>query len=50
VSKTLSYILIILDLSAVLSVKAIQTTLLSSVKALYSTDNIHRLVIKSQSA
>jgi hypothetical protein len=46
----LSYILITLNLDAVLSAKAIQTTLLSSVKALRNTDNIHKLAIRSQSA
>jgi hypothetical protein len=42
----LSYTLIILDLGAVLSVKAIQTILLSSVKALHSTDSVHKLAIR----
>jgi hypothetical protein len=42
----LSYTLIILDLSAVLSVKAIQTILLSFVKALYSIDSVHKLAIR----
>jgi hypothetical protein len=46
----LSYILIILDLGAVLSAKVIQTTLLSSIKALYNTDSVHKLATKSQSA
>jgi hypothetical protein len=46
----LSYTLIILDLSAVLSAKAIQITLFSFIKALYNINNIHKLVIRLQSA
>jgi hypothetical protein len=46
----LSYILIALDLDAVLSARAIQTTLLGSVKALCDADGVHRLATRSQSA
>jgi hypothetical protein len=46
----LNYILIILNLSAVLNAKAIQTTLLGFIKALYNTDNIYKLVIRLQNA
>jgi hypothetical protein len=46
----LSYILITLDLGAVLSARVIQTILLDFIKALHSVDNIHKLAIRSQSA
>jgi hypothetical protein len=42
----LSYTLITLDLGAVLSAKAIQTTLLGFVKALRGTDSIHKLATR----
>jgi hypothetical protein len=42
----LSYTLITLDLNAVLSAKAIQTTLLGFVKVLHNIDNIHKLAIR----
>jgi hypothetical protein len=45
----LSYTLIILNLDAVLSIKAIQITLLGFVKALYNTNSVYKLVIRSQS-
>jgi hypothetical protein len=44
----LSYILIILNLNAVLSAKVIQTILLSFVKVLYNTDSVYKLATKSQ--
>jgi hypothetical protein len=44
--STLSYTLIILDLDAVLSAKAIQIILLGFVKALYNTNNVYKLAIR----